>query len=89
MELEDTKIFTGIPEVDTHTLDQLDNKTLYDVCQVNQYAYELCLNDITLRNRIKAYLHMQRPRGGLRYGVMEQDVLLTARPAHYDRLRRL
>ena len=87
MELEDTKIFTGIPEMDTHILDQLDNKTLYDVCQVNQYAYELCLNDITLRNRIKAYL--RRRRGGLRYGVMEQDVLLTAIPAQYNRLRRL
>ncbi len=75
MELEDTKIFTGIPEMDTYILDQLDIITLYKVCQVNQYAYELCLNDIKLKNRIKAYF--LRDRGGLRVGTLEADILMS------------
>lgn len=79
MELEDTKIFTGHPEIDTYTLYQLDNRTLYNVCQVNQYAYELCLNDITLRNRIKTYLDLRRPRGALRIGTLEADILMSQR----------
>lgn len=56
MEVHETNIFTGIPEIDTLFLHRLDDKTLYNIAQVNMYAYELCMNDIHLRKRINSYL---------------------------------
>lgn len=55
MELQETAIFTGIPEVDTLNLRELDNETLYNICQVNLYAYDLCFNDSILKKHIREY----------------------------------
>lgn len=51
MNIMQTNIFTGIPEMDTHILKQLDSKSLYNACQINSYAAELCWNNKKLRNR--------------------------------------
>ncbi len=81
MNIEQTNIFTGIPEIDTHMLHTLDNKTLYDISSVNQYAYELCMNDKWLRQRVRQFLvnknRIGRRDGGLRIGTMEVDVLMA------------
>lgn len=62
MELNETNIFTGIPEVDTEILDKLDDKTLYNTCMVNSYSSELCMNDKFLRKRINDYLENKKKR---------------------------
>ena len=45
MDVHQTNIFTGIPEIYTEILLNLDNKELYNICQVNNYSAELCYND--------------------------------------------
>ena len=78
MELDETNIFTGIPEMDTMILHELDDKTLYNMAQVNMYVYGLLMNNNILRNRIKTYLRPPvRRQGGLRFGAMERDIFLT------------
>ena len=57
MELDETNIFTGIPEMDTMILHELDDKTLYNMAQVNMYVYGLLMNNNILRNRIHTYLN--------------------------------
>ena len=65
MELDETNIFTGIPEMDTMILHELDDKTLYNMAQVNMYVYELLMNNNILRNRIHTYLNrVINPRTG-------------------------
>lgn len=58
----ETNIFTGIPEMDTHILKQLDNKSLYNACQINSYAAELCWNDKILRNKHIAEINRNKPQ---------------------------
>ncbi len=53
MNIYETNIFTGIPEIDTQILLELRAPDLYNVCLVNQYSAELCYNDKTLRERFR------------------------------------
>ena len=86
MNLEDTNIFTGIPEMDTHTLHQLDNKTLFNIAQVNQYAYELCMNDLILRQRIKT--HLNSPLVQTVINPLTGRLIRTDRPAYRQLMNR-
>lgn len=54
------KLFTHVPEVDTHMLKQLDNETLYTVCHVNSYAIDLCMSDKTLNRRFHEQIEAKR-----------------------------
>lgn len=79
MEIQDTNIFTGYPEIDTQILHGLDRRSLYQICQVNKYAYGLCINDIGLKRKINDFFNFRRlPRGNLRIGSMEHDVFRSS-----------
>ena len=55
MDIYDTRIFTGIPEMDTSILHELDDETLFNTCLINIYSSELCWNDKILRERLDEY----------------------------------
>ncbi len=44
-------LLTDIPEIDTEILKVLKNQDLYQACQINKYAFELCYNDKILKYR--------------------------------------
>jgi hypothetical protein len=53
-----TNIFTGLPDADVNILNQLSNHDLYNVCLVNKYAYNLCYNNLHLRNQYIDYKNL-------------------------------
>lgn len=51
-----TMAFIGIPEVDINTLLRLPDKDLFNACQTNIYATQLCGDDYFWRRRISLYV---------------------------------
>lgn len=52
---------THIPEIDEKILEELDNKSLYNVCQVNNYVFDLCQHSPILKPRVLNYIKSQAP----------------------------
>lgn len=56
MNIYNTQIFTGIPEIDTYILLKMSGKDLYNICQINSYVYNLCNHNKYIKNHINRYL---------------------------------
>ena len=69
MDIYDTRIFTGIPEIDTSILHELDDETLFNTCQINAYSSELCWNDKILRGRFNEYKKKYEPYHQVLQGI--------------------
>lgn len=72
MELEDSYIFTGIQDTDYKIINQLDDQDLFNICQVNKYAFHLCKQSKTLKKRLALYTH----KFDIFTGVPELDELI-------------
>jgi len=61
-------LLTGLPEIDTPILYDLDNKTFYHLYHNSPYVKYLCENDYILKKRIHYLINLHnRPRQHYRY----------------------